>query len=75
MRPSKTGEKVPVKGFIPMAWHDAVIESDDQGEQRINRLNYEICVLQALENKLRCREIWVVGADRFGNLSIAKIRF
>ena len=60
-------EKVPEKGVIPKAWHDAVIECNDQGEQRINRLNYEICVLQALETKLRCREVWVEGADRFGN--------
>ena len=60
-------EKVPVKGVVPKAWHDAVIECNGRGERRINRLNYEICVLQALQKKLRCREVWVEGADRFGN--------
>jgi len=60
-------EHVPVKGVVPKAWHDAVVEYNDQGEQRINRLNYEICVLQALQKKIRCREIWVEGAGRFGN--------
>jgi TnpA family transposase len=60
-------ENVPVKGVVTKAWHDAVIECNGQGEQRINRLNYEICVLQALQKKLRCREVWAEGADRFGN--------
>jgi hypothetical protein len=35
--------------------------------QRINRINYEICVLQSLRERLRCKEIWVAGADRFRN--------
>src|SRR3546814_13610776 len=29
--------------------------------------NYEICVLTALRERLRCKEIWVVGADRYRN--------
>jgi len=28
---------------------------------RVNRVNYEICVLTALRERLRCKEIWVVG--------------
>jgi TnpA family transposase len=46
---------------------DVVIDTDDKGNERINRINYEICVLQALREKLRCKEIWVEGADRFRN--------
>ncbi|MBF4328083.1 Tn3 family transposase, partial [Vibrio anguillarum] len=38
-----------------------------QGEERINRINYEICVLRALRNSLRNKEIWVNGADRYRN--------
>ena len=37
------------------------------GRQRVNRLTYEMCVLQALRDQLRCKEIWVVGADRYRN--------
>ena len=32
-----------------------------------HRINYEICVLQTLRERLRCKEIWVAGADRFRN--------
>ena len=38
-----------------------------RGGQRINRITYEICVLEALREKLRCKEIWVVGANRYRN--------
>ncbi|EKI7037090.1 TPA: hypothetical protein N6791_004945 [Escherichia coli] len=47
-------------------WHDIVIK-EHQGEKRINRINEEICVMQALRNRLRSKEIWVVGADRYRN--------
>jgi TnpA family transposase len=48
-------------------WHDLVLEKDKEGEQRINRVNYELCVLDALQEKLRCRELWVVGANKYRN--------
>lgn len=32
-----------------------------------NELNYEISVLQALRERLCCKEIWVVGANRYRN--------
>jgi TnpA family transposase len=44
-----------------------VIEKDAAGGQRVNRITYEICVLEALRTKLRCKEIWVVGANRYRN--------
>ena len=44
---------------------EILIEETPRGAQRINRINYEICVLQALRDRLRCKEIWVEGADRF----------
>jgi len=37
------------------------------GNKRVNRINYESCVLQTLRDKLGCKEIWVVGANRFRN--------
>ncbi len=42
-------------------------EEDAQGRQRVNRITYEICVLEALRDQLRCKEIWVVGANRYRN--------
>jgi hypothetical protein len=44
-----------------------VEEKDAQGEIRINRINYELCVLDALREQLRCRELWVVAAGKDGN--------
>ncbi len=60
-------EDVPLDGVVSGMWRDAVNETDAQGRQRINRITYEICVLQALRERLRCKEIWVVGANRYRN--------
>ncbi|NOR67022.1 MAG: Tn3 family transposase [Woeseiaceae bacterium] len=60
-------EVVPIDGVVPSAWHDAVVERDPLDAPRINRLTYEICVLQSLQKKLRCKEIWVEEADRYRN--------
>ncbi|MER9557998.1 hypothetical protein [Mesorhizobium sp. M0323] len=43
------------------------MERDGAGRWQINRINYEICVLTALPERIRCKEIWVVGADRYRN--------
>ncbi len=43
------------------------MEKDKQGRPSVNRITYEICALQALRDKLRCKEIWVVGSNRFRN--------
>ena len=60
-------EDVPLDGVVSGLWRDAVMETDAQGRRRINRITYEICVLQALRVQLRCKEIWVVGANRYRN--------
>lgn len=60
-------EVVPIEGVITGKWREIVLEKDKDGTGRINRINYEICVLQALRERLRSKEIWVVGADRFRN--------
>ena len=60
-------ETVPLDGVVPAAWRAAVIERDAQGRPQINRITYEICALQALREQLRCKEIWVEGADRYRN--------
>jgi TnpA family transposase len=60
-------EEVPLKGVVPAAWRSLVIRRTKRGEERINRISYELCVLQGLRDKLRCKEIWVAGADRYRN--------
>ena len=58
---------VPIDGVVPPKWRDLILEKDPAGGVRVNRANYEICVLTALRERLRCKEIWVVGADRYRN--------
>ena len=56
-------EKVPLDGVVPATWRDAVV--DERG--RVERIPYELCVLRALREAIRRREVWVVGANRWGN--------
>jgi hypothetical protein len=60
-------ETVPTEGIVRGLWRDATLEKDAEGRKRVNRITYEICVLEALRNRLRCKEIWVVGANRYRN--------
>ena len=58
-------DEVPIDDVVRPQMQEILIEETPRGTQRINRINYEICVLQALRDRLRCKEIWVEGADRF----------
>ena len=60
-------DNISVDGVVRPKNQELVIETDDKGEKRVNRINYEICVLQVLREKLRCKEIWVQGAERYRN--------
>ncbi|MCJ8328498.1 MAG: Tn3 family transposase [Lentisphaeria bacterium] len=55
-------DNLPVEGIVPKSLQLLLIE-----DEKINRISYEICVLKALRNGLRCREIWVKGARRYRN--------
>jgi hypothetical protein len=44
-----------------------VYQTDKRGKQRVTRMVYEVCTFQALREQLRCKEIWVVGADKWRN--------
>lgn len=61
------GETIPIDGVLKSGWKEILLEKDSDGKDRINRINYEISVLQALRERLSCKEIWVVGASRYGN--------
>lgn len=60
-------EEVPLDGVVRGLWRDAMVEKDAAGRDRVNRVTYEIAVLEALRERLRCKEIWVVGANRYRN--------
>ncbi len=58
---------VPLDHVIQKQWQDWVYQVDKRGTPRIRRSHYEVCVLQTLGERLRCKEIWVEGADRYRN--------
>jgi len=59
--------KVPVDSIVPEELRSLVIDKDSKGNERINRIPYELCLLQELRHRLRCKEIWVEGAKRYRN--------
>ena len=54
-------ENVPFDGVVPDEWRQAVV--DEHG--KVERIPYELCVLRALRDALRRREIHVAGAQRW----------
>lgn len=60
-------EDIPIEGVIRSVNKEIIIEKDDKGQERVSRINYEISALQMLRDKLRCKEVWVVGANRYRN--------
>ena len=60
-------EDVPLDGIVRPLWRDAVVDQDPQGRPRVDRITYEICALEALREQLRCKEVWVAGANRYRN--------
>lgn len=58
---------IPVNGIVKPGWKNSIVHKDNNGNRLIEKVEYEICVLQALREKLRCKEIWVSGADKYRN--------
>lgn len=54
---------VPSDGVVPRAWQSAVV--DERG--RIERIPYELCVLVAVRDAIRRREIFIDGANKWRN--------
>ncbi len=61
------GEHVPVDHVVAEAWREPLHRVDNRGRDRIVRTVYEVCVFAALRDRLRCKEIWVAGADKWRN--------
>jgi hypothetical protein len=59
-------EKVPLDGVVSPSWSSIVLE-EVQGETKVNRYYYELCVLQKLHRALKCKEVWVDGSHAFRN--------
>lgn len=62
-----SSEEIPIDEVLKVGAKEILLETDSDGNERINRINYEICVLKALRERLCCKEIWVVGANRYRN--------
>lgn len=61
-------EQIPLgTEIIPKKWYDLVVKSDSESELKVNRINYEICVLHALRDKLKCREVWIPFSHNYRN--------
>jgi hypothetical protein len=61
------GEPVVLDGAVDPIWADLLTSVDSRGRTRVIRHVYEACVFQALRERLRCKEIWVVGAHEWRN--------
>ena len=61
------GEVVPTHRGLRGDWEDVVHREDTRGRRRVVRMVYEVATFQALRDALRCKEIWVAGADRWRN--------
>jgi Domain of unknown function (DUF4158) len=59
-------DTVPIDGVVPRSWRLAVI--DDRG--RVERIPYELCVLVALRDAIRRREVFIEGARRCVTLTM-----
>ncbi|MFJ7911392.1 DUF4158 domain-containing protein [Kitasatospora sp. NPDC096204] len=55
------GDAVPMDGVVRKDWREAVV--DDKG--KVERIPYELCVLVALRDAIRRREIYVEGGRRW----------
>ncbi len=68
-------QRIPIKGVIKAGWQEIIVEKLEKKskkgkviqQERVNRINYEIAVLKALREGLRCKEIWVDGANKYRN--------
>lgn len=57
---------VPIEGAIKSSHQKLVMDETDQGT-RINRINYEMCVLRNLRSKLRVKEVWIDKSQQYRN--------
>lgn len=54
---------VPINDVVPTEWLSMVKDENN----KIDRMNYEVSVLEELRRQLRCKSIWIEGAYRYRN--------
>jgi hypothetical protein len=59
-----TADTVPLDHVVPDDWREAVVDADTG---LVERIPYELCVLVALRQAIRQREIWVEGGNIWRN--------
>ena len=59
-------ETVPLDGVIKPDDVEIVTEMTKEGE-RINRIDYEICVLKMIRERIKCKDLWIKGAYVYRN--------
>lgn len=59
-------ETVPMVGIVEGDWLELAYRGEP-ATSRVLRTVYELCLFRALRERLRCKEIWVEGADRWRN--------
>jgi TnpA family transposase len=59
-------EQVPIRGVVAGDWLELLYRGE-AATSRIQRSVYELCLFTALRERLRCKEIWVEGADKWRN--------
>ncbi len=63
-----SSEMVPLDDVVPTTWRNVVVVRDKASKtERVSRINYELCVLQTLREKVRSKALWVQHANRFRN--------
>ena len=60
-------DDVPLDGIVPAPLRRFVVDTDRSGRRRVHRIGYEVCLLQALRDRVRCKEIRVDGSQRWRN--------
>jgi hypothetical protein len=60
-------DTVPLDGVIRPTMRDLIVKRERNGSEQINRINYELEVLQVVREKLRCKELWLAGANCLRN--------
>ena len=60
-------EHVPAHPGLRGDWDPLVTRTDKHGRRRTVRMAYEVATFRELRERLRCKEIWVSGADRWRN--------
>ena len=57
---------IPLDGAVNQLHAPLVVDQTDNGD-RVKRIDYELCVLRNLRDKLRSKEVWIKGAYQFRN--------